>query len=268
MTDDFILQALVAGIGIALMAAPLGCFVAWQRLAYFGDTIAHAALLGVVLALMFHMEHAMGIGLVALAVSTAVYYLEREKKMSSGMLLGLFAHGALALGLVLIALSHDIVFDINGLLFGDILAVNIDDIAGIYVIAIAILGFIAANWRNLMRMTIHPDIAMVEGVAVGRLKWMLMCAIALAVAISIKLVGILLITSMLIIPAAAVRSLARTPTQMVGLAMIAGILSVGGGLSVSLRLDTPSGASIILVAMVIFIAAYAAGKLRSIITGT
>lgn len=268
MLDPFIIKAFTAGIGIALMTGPLGCFIAWQRLAYFGDTIAHAALLGVALALFMQMDLNLGIIVISLLLTGVVVYLERERKLASDTLLGIAAHGALALGLVWISLSRRISVDINGLLFGDILIVNHSDIVLIYGMAAAVVLLLTFCWRDLMRLTLHADIARVEGVPAERLRLLLMLTIALTVAVSIKIVGILLITSLLIIPAASARYFARTPTQMALLAAVAGIASVSGGLYASLEWDTPTGPSIILVALVLFIFAYVFARLRSTTTGT
>lgn len=259
--DPFLIKALIAGIGVAIASGPLGCFIAWRRMAYFGDAVAHAALLGVALALLAGIDLRLGIIAVALLIAAAVTRLEHGRMLAVDTLLGMAAHGALALGLVIIALSPAINVDINGLLFGDILAVDDNDIALIWAFALAALGWLVCHWRNLMRLTLHPDIAEVEGVPARRLHLVLMLVIALAVAVAIKVVGVLLITSLLIIPAAAARSFARTPTAMAALAALAGILSVAGGLLASLAWDTPSGPSIILAAMGIFAASFATKKL-------
>ncbi len=251
--DPFILKALLAGIGVALMCGPLGCFVAWQRMAYFGDTIAHAALLGVVAALLLDWNPEYGIMLVSLLLAVLVARLERQKQLASDTLLGIAAHGALALGLVLLALSKTITLDINGLLFGDILAVSDSDIALIYMVTAAVLFIIATLWKKFLRMTIHADIAEVEGIDVRGLRLVLMLVVAAAVAVSIKIVGILLITSLLIIPAATARTFSTTPTQMACRAAVAGVIAVTLGLYGSLQFDTPSGPSIILAALAIFL---------------
>lgn len=263
--DPFILKAFVAGTGIALMTGPLGCFIAWQRMAYFGDTIAHAALLGVVLALLTHGDLTTGIMVVAVAISVGVFWLEGHRQHAFDTLLGMFAHGALALGLVLIALTKSITIDVNGLLFGDILAVSAHDISLIYGMAAIIGGMMFAAWRNLLRMTLHSDIAQVEGVPTARLRLMLMLTIALTVAVSIKVVGMLLITSLLIIPAAAARYFATTPTQMAIMASLIGVLAVSAGLYESLQFDTPSGPSIILAALAIFVIAAFLGRAKRLI---
>ncbi len=262
MIDLFILHALLAGVGIALVAGPLGCFVAWRRLAYFGDAMAHAALLGVVLALLLGQGIALGLAAVAVVVTLAVYRLERHALLATDTLLGVAAHASLALALVVLSQSPSIQLDVNGLLFGDILAVGMHDIALVYAVAMLVGLFLWRNWRGLMRMVVHADIAQVEGVATERLRFWLMLAIALAVALSIQVVGILLVTSLLIIPAAAVRYVAHTPTQMALLSIPCGMASVAGGLFASLRFDTPSGPSIILAALALFLLAFGWQRLR------
>lgn len=255
MPDLFLLHALLAGIGVALMAGPLGCFIAWRQLTYFGDAVAHAALLGVVLALLLNADANAGILAVAAAITLAVFWLQREKRLHSNTILGVCAHGALALGLVLLSLSTSITLDVNGLLFGDILAVSMRDIALIWGMAALVLGMIIISWKPLMRLTLHADIAAVEGTPVHALEFRLMLAIALAVAVSIKLVGMLLITSLLIIPAASARYFSRTPTQMALVSCLTGIIAVAGGLAASLTWDTPAGPSIILAGLGIFVVA-------------
>jgi zinc transport system permease protein len=255
MLEPFFIKAIVAGIGVAIMCGTLGCFVAWQRLAYFGDTIAHAALLGVVLSLMMDSSMDFGIIAVSLGLAASVAYFERHKQLASDTLLGIAAHGALAISLVLLSFSS-ITVDIGGYLFGDILAVNWNDIALIYVVTAAILFAVKHLWRDLMRVTLHADIAKVEGVNVARTKLFLMLLIALAVAVSIKIVGMLLITALLIIPAAIARYFSATPLDMIKFSTIAGVVAVTVGLGGSLTWDTPSGPSIIVAALVVFLVAH------------
>lgn len=257
MLEPFIIHALIAGLGVAAMSGMLGCFIVWQRLAYFGDTIAHAALLGVVLGLLLNIPLELSIIIVSLAIALGIAWMQHHRHFAVDTLLGIAAHGALALGLVLLALSREITVDINHYLFGDILAASSQDAARIWHCALLVLMVLGLRWRNLLRMALHPDIAQVEGVPVRRMRLLLMLTIALVVAVSIKAVGMLLVTSLLIVPAACARYLSRTPTQMAILATLAGMLAVTGGLATSLAVDTPTGPTIILVAMALFIMCYA-----------
>lgn len=249
MFETFLIHAWLAGLGISLMTGSLGCFIAWQRLSYFGDTVAHAAMLGVVLALLFGMNTTVGVVAIGVLIALIVSTMHDEYTLHADSVLGIAAHGALALALVILSLSRGITLDINGLLFGDILAVSKVDLLTIYGAAIIILGTIIMQWKPFMRFVIHADIAKVEGQNTARTRMLLMLLIALVVAISIKLVGILLITSLLIIPAASARFIASSPTQMAVFATIASVAAVTIGLIASLHADTPTGPSIILAAL-------------------
>lgn len=250
--DDFVLRALIGGIGVSLVAGPLGCFVVWRRMAYFGATLAHSALLGVALGLLFDASVNLGIIVVCLALAFALVGLERDRRFASDTLLGILAHGALALGLVAVAFLDTVRIDLMAYLFGDILAVTPTDIGWIYAGGAVCLGGLAVIWRPLLSVTVQEDLARVEGVPVERIRLVFMLSIALVIALAMKIVGVLLIVSLLIIPAAAARRFATTPEQMAALAALIGALAVAGGLLASLHFDTPAGPSIVVAAAVLF----------------
>jgi zinc transport system permease protein len=250
--DDFILRALVAGIGVALIAGPLGCFVIWRRMAYFGATLAHSALLGIALGFLFEIGVVAGIVATCIAVAALVAMLERSRHLSSDTLLGILAHGALACGLVAIAFLEGVRVDLMSYLLGDILAVDGGDIALIYAGGAAALAALVVMWRRLLAITVQEELARVEGVPVAAVRLAFMLVIAVVIAVAMKIVGVLLIVSMLIIPAAAARRFATTPEQMAVIAAAIGCAAVAGGLGASLAWDTPTGPSIVATATAIF----------------
>ena len=253
MLDDFFMRALIAGIGVAIVAGPLGCFIVWRRLAYFGDTLSHAALLGVALAFLLQLNITFAVFTVSAGVALALLMLQARASLSSDSLLGLLAHSALAIGLVVLAFMTWVRIDLMGFLFGDILAVSITDILVIYLGGALVLGVLAAIWRPLFAATVNRELADAEGLNVGRANFIFMLLMAGVIAISMKIVGVLLITAMLIIPAAAARRFASGPEQMALLAALIGVVSVVGGLYGSLQWDTPSGPSIVVAALVLFV---------------
>jgi zinc transport system permease protein len=253
MLDDFFTRALVAGIGVALVAGPLGCFIVWRRLAYFGDTLSHAALLGVALAFMFEINITFAVFCVSACVSIALLLLQRRGTLSSDALLGLLSHSALAIGLVVLAFMTWVRIDLMGFLFGDILAVSKPDIAVILIGGLGVLAVLAAIWRPLFAATINTELAEAEGMNPARVNIIFMLLMASVIAISMKLVGVLLITAMLIIPAAAARRFASGPEQMALLAAGIGAAAVVGGLFGSLEWDTPAGPSIVVAALGLFV---------------
>ena len=225
MFDDFFIRALVAGIGIAFVAGPLGCFVVWRRLSYFGDTLAHSALLGVTIAYSLEFNIAVSIFLISSVIALILIKLQKETNLPSDALLGLLAHSSLAVGLVVIGFLTFIRFDIMGLLFGDILAVNKKDLMTIWVGGALILLVLRLIWRSLFASTVNYELAQAEGLNPDRAKAVFTILLAAIIAISIKLVGVLLITGMLIIPTAMARNLSDNPKKMVIFSIIGGPVS-------------------------------------------
>ncbi|AYG66532.1 MULTISPECIES: zinc ABC transporter permease subunit ZnuB [unclassified Rhizobium] len=253
MFDDFFLRAVVAGVGLALTTGPLGCFIIWRRMAYFGDTISHSALLGVALSLLFQLNLTLSVFAVAALVSILLLFLQRRQALSADALLGILSHATLAIGLVIVAFMSWVRIDLIAFLFGDILAVSQSDIAVIWGGGILVLAAIVWLWRPLLASTVNPELAEAEGLRPERARLLFMLLMAVVIAIAMKIVGILLITALLIIPAATARRFAATPETMAIFASLLGAIAVVGGLFGSLRYDTPSGPSIVVAALVLFI---------------
>jgi zinc transport system permease protein len=250
--DDFFTRAILAGLGIAAITGPLGCFVVWRKLAYFGDTLSHAALLGVALSLLFSVHITLAVFVMSLAVALALLALQKRSALSSDALLGMLSHGSLAIGLLTLAFMTWVRFDLMGLLFGDLLTVTKTDIVVIYVGGAFVLAAIVWAWKPLFAVTVNRDLAVAEGYNAAAYDILLMLLLAAVVAVSIKIVGVMLITSLLIIPAGAARRLSTGPVMMALLSIVVGGLAVLGGLYASLNFNTPSGPSIVVVALVLF----------------
>ncbi|CUX16279.1 ABC transporter, membrane spanning protein (Zinc) [Agrobacterium fabrum str. J-07] len=253
MFDDFFVRAMVAGIGVALTAGPLGCFVVWRRMAYFGDTMAHSALLGVALSLLLQLNLIVSVFLVASAVSILLIFLQRRQALSSDALLGILSHSALAIGLVIVAFMSWVRIDLVSFLFGDILAVTRSDIALIWGGGLVVIVSMVFLSRSLLASTVNTELAEAEGLNPERSKLIFTLLMALVIAIAMKVVGIMLITSLLIIPAATARRFSSTPEVMAVVASLIGAVAVVGGLFGSLTYDTPSGPSIVVAAVILFV---------------
>ena len=254
LLDTFLLRAALAGIGVALIAGPLGAFVVWRRMAYFGDTVAHAALLGVALALALEIDVMAGVLAVALVVALAVAG-GTGGRYAADTLLGVLAHGGLAVGLVVLAFIPGARGDLTAWLFGDILAVSAGELAFIWAAAALCGAGLAGFWRPLLNSTINEELACAEGGNPRRDRLLLMLALALLVATGLRVVGALLITAMLILPAAVARPLARSPGAMAALAALAGLVSVLAGLALAWFADAPAGPSIVVAALILFVLA-------------
>jgi zinc transport system permease protein len=252
MLGDFFSRAMAAGVGLALVTGPLGCFVVWRRMAYFGDTMAHSALLGVALAFLLNINLTLGVFAVAALVAGVLIVLQRQATLSTDALLGILSHSTLAVGLVIVGFLTTARIDLMAFLFGDILAVSLTDVFVIYGGGILILALLAWFWRPLLASTVNADLAEAEGMRPEAARLLLMVLMASVIAIAMKLVGVMLITSLLIIPAATARRLSATPEQMAVMASILGALAVAGGLFGSRTWDTASGPSIVVAALLLF----------------
>lgn len=252
MLDDFFARALLAGIGVACVTGPLGCFVVWRKMAYFGATLSHSALLGVALALLVNIDPMIGVLVQCIVIVPALLLLERHSELSTDSHLGILAHGTLALGLVLFGLMTWVRVDLMGYLFGDILAVSKSEVLLIYVAGSAVIGALLWIWRPLLASTVNHDIAAAEGLRPDRARIAFMFLLAGVIAIGMKLVGILLIVSLLIIPPAAARAMAGSPERMALGSALIGILAVVSGLHASKWWDVAAGPAIVLAALIIF----------------
>lgn len=251
--DDFFLRAMLGGIGVAVITGPLGCVVVWRRMAYFGAALSHAALLGVALGFVLDINLTLGVVIVCLALALGLSALERHTMLTSDSLLGIMAHAMLALGLVTLSFMQHLRVDLMGYLFGDVLAISWTDIYLIGILAATTLALLISIWRALLSLTVNPDLARVEGVNVERVRLCFVLMLAMVIAIGMKVVGILLVVSLLIIPAASARMISRTPEQMAIIAAGLGVLSVALGLSGSWHWDVPAGPMIVVVAGAVFL---------------
>ncbi|MEM6406786.1 MAG: iron chelate uptake ABC transporter family permease subunit [Pseudomonadota bacterium] len=261
MLDDFMVRATLAGVGLACAAAPLGCFVVWRRMAYFGDATAHAAVLGVALSLALDMSIFPGVLITALAMALVVTLLSR-RGYALDTLLGVLSHSALAIGLVAVSFLSGVRIDLMAYLFGDLLAVSRTDLAVIWGGAVIVVALIAWRWRALLTSTLNEDLAYASGLDPKREQLVLTLSLAITVAVAIKVVGVLLIAALLIIPAAASRGLARTPEAMAVVAGCIGAFSAVAGLQGAYIFDTPAGPSIVCVAAICFVIFDLAGLRR------
>ena len=253
---DFLLYALLAGLALAIVAGPLGSFVVWRRMAYFGDTLSHAALLGVALGFLLDISPTIAVTVGCLLLAVLLVTLQQRQSLASDTLLGILAPSTLSLGLVVLSFMHEVRIDLMAYLFGDLLAISPTDLMWIIGGSAAVLTLLVALWRPLLAITVHEELAMVEGLPIAALRLTLMLLIAVVIAVAMKIVGVLLITSLLIIPAAAAQRHARSPEQMALGASLLGMLAVCGGLALSWFKDTPAGPSIVVCAASLFLLSF------------
>ncbi len=250
---EFLLLPLLAGLGIAAVAGPLGAFVVWRRMAYFGDTLAHASLMGVALGFILSINPNIAVVCGCSLLAFLLILLQQNRSIATDTLLGILSHSTLALGLIIVSLMPGQVLNLNAYLFGDLLSATKEDVLTVYLIGTAVLMAIFIYWRKLLAITVNEELANVEGVPVFKVKAILMLLMALVIAIAMKIVGVLLITALLIIPAATARRLAKSPESMAMLASLIACIAVIGGIAGSVFVDSPTGPSVVVTAAILFL---------------
>jgi len=254
MLDDFYVRALIVGVMVAVLAAPFGCFVVWRRMAYFGDTMAHSALLGITLSLLLEIHTGIGVFAIALLSALALVYLQRRSDLPTDTLLGILSHSSLALGLLAIGLLTGGGVDVLSYLFGDVLSVGRSDILVTAITALLSLALLAVIWKPLLASTVNEDLAIAEGGKPQLVQTLYLLLLAAVIAVTVRIIGVLLITALLVIPAATARRFASGPEAMAMIAAVCGAVSVLIGLTASLQWDTAAGPSIVVATLLVFLA--------------
>lgn len=257
MLDDFYIRSMLAGVFVALLAAPFGCFVIWRRMAYFGDTMAHSALLGITIALFFEIHVNAGVFIIAVITALSMVYLQKRSDLPTDTLLGILSHSSLALGLLAIGFMSNSNIDILSYLYGDVLSVGRQDIIIIAATTVAALIVLAIIWKPLLASTVNEDLAVAEGARPHHVQLIYLLLLAAVIAVTVRIIGVLLITALLVIPAATARRFAKNPETMAVLAAIFGAIAVVIGLAASLQWDTAAGPSIVAATLLLFLASSA-----------
>lgn len=246
--DDFLLRALAAGMGIAVIAGPYGCLLVWRRMAFFGGALAHGSLLGVAIGLLLGISPTAALILFCIFAAILVALGERQRRLPSDTVLAIVAHTALALGLVVVSFLDAVRIDLMSYLVGDILAVSDFDLIVVGAGVVLALGGLALLWRPALAIIVNEDLARIDGVAVERVNAIMLVLTALVIAVAIKLVGILLVVALMVVPAGAARRVAQSPEQMIVWSAGCGVVAVILGLGASSLWDTQSGPSIVVAA--------------------
>lgn len=238
---------------VAILAAPFGCFVVWRRMAYFGDTMAHSALLGITIALLLDIHVGIGVFVIALGTALAMVYLQKRSNLPNDTLLGILSHSTLALGLLAVGLMTNSNVDVMSYLFGDVLSVGRSELVIIAATTTIALCLLLMIWKPLLAATVNEDLAIAEGARPQLIQLIYLLLLAAVIAITVRIIGVLLITALLVIPAATARRFVSNPESMAVLAGIFGVIAVVAGLAASLQWDTAAGPSIVVATLIIFL---------------
>jgi zinc transport system permease protein len=251
--DDFLLRAVLAGLIMVVIAAPMGCLMVWQRLAFLSDTLGHAAVLGVGLGLMLQLEPIFGVLAVALVI---VFSLSRVSSFNSALsetTLAIISHTGLAGGIILVGLLPGPAVNLEAILFGDLLATTSADLLNLLLTTVLLLVLLLRHWRAFVAVSVSREIAQAEGIEVRRIQFLMYIMIALLVAVMMKVMGVLLIAAMLVIPTTSARLFSRSPEQMVYISGLYGLFALGGGITSSFHFDWQTGPAIVVSATVLLL---------------
>ncbi len=251
--EDFISRALISSLAVAIIAGSLGCFVIWKRLSYFSDSISHSALLGVGLGIISGLGINFGLIIVGIIFAVLVVFLQNRGMLSNDAILGIFSHIALSIGIVVLGFVGDPNTDYFAYLFGDILSITVSDIYWIFVVLAIVLVLLFIYWKKLLLLTLNEELATAEGLNKIFYELLFMFLIALAVTVSVRIVGVLLITSLLIIPPAIARVFSRSPLSMIFGSIVVSVITVIIGLYASIGFDIATGPAIVITLGFFFI---------------
>jgi len=261
-TEAFMLRAFLVALCLAPLCALLGVFVTARRMSFFSDTISHAALAGVALGFWLGLANpTLPLVAVSLLVAAAIFWLRENTELLTDTIMALLLAGSVAVGITILSLLKSRPSDIQGYLFGDILAIGWTDVwlaAGLFGV-IGTLIFVRLNELSLI--TAQEEIAHVCGVPVRRLNYLFVIVLTFTVAITIRLLGIVLVTSLLVIPPAAARSLSRNLRQQILFSLAFGLAGGMGGIVLSYQLDVPAGPAIVLTSIALFLMSLGANRL-------
>lgn len=253
LTLPFVQRAIIAGCIIGIAAAFLGVFITLRNMSFYADTISHTALAGIALGALFNITPFIAAVIFCVALGIMTVYLKNRSAVALDTVIGVMFAGGVALGVAILSRLQGYRAELFTFLFGDILAVTWDDIWLATLLSVAIVIFLLYTSKRLLLSTFASDLTYVRGIAVQRLEYAFFIVTSLTIALSIKVIGIILMTGLLIIPAAIAKNLAQSFKQTVGYAMIASVIATVSGMIVSFYSDLPSGPSIILVGTIGFI---------------
>ncbi|NNE62468.1 MAG: metal ABC transporter permease, partial [Gammaproteobacteria bacterium] len=231
LLDDFVIRALIAGLLMVSIAAPMGCLMVWQRLAFLSDTLGHAAVLGVGIGIGLQLHPMLGVLAVVLLIVLSLSRVNSLNNALSETTLAIISHSGLAAGIILLGTLPNQNISLESILFGDLLATSTSDLMMIAITVAVLVFLLLHHWRSFVAVSVSREIAQAEGIEVKKTQFLMYLMIAMLVAVMMKVMGVLLIAAALVIPTSCARLVSRSPEQMVLFSAIFGIGSLAGGMT-------------------------------------
>ncbi len=251
--DDFLVRSVIAGLIMVAIAAPMGCLMVWQRLAFLSDTLGHAAVMGVGLGLLLEVTPVFGVLAVALLIVFSLNRVDSFNSALSETTLAIISHTGLAGGIILVGLLPAQSVNLEAILFGDLLATTSADLVRLLITTLVLLLLLLHHWRSFVAVSVSREIAQAEGIEVRKVQFLMYIMIALLVAVMMKVMGVLLIAAMLVIPTTSARLFSRSPEQMVAVSALYGLGALAGGIGSSFQFDWQTGPAIVVCATLLML---------------
>ena len=255
--DEYLWRSIAAGLIMVSIAAPMGCLMVWQRLAFLSDTLGHAAVLGVGVGLMLQLVPIVGVLAVALLIVFSLSRVSNFNTALSETTLAIISHTGLAGGIILVGLLPARSVNLEAILFGDLLATSRTDLLELLATTLVLAVLLVRHWREFVALSVSREIAQAEGIAVRRVQFLMYAMIALLVAVMMKVMGVLLIAAMLVIPTSSARLFSSSPEQMVAISALYGLGALGGGIASSYHFDWQTGPAIVVSATALLLVSLA-----------
>lgn len=257
----FMQRALIGAVLMGILGGLLGTFVTLRQLSFFSHAVGHAALVGVALGVLLHLNPTWMLLPFTLVFGVVVLYFIDKTDIASDSVLSIVLSGALAIGVILTSLIQGYRGNLMGVLFGDILAINNTDLILTLLVLVGGSIFLLSTLRQQILLTLNPAVAQVQGIPVQLYRYAFVVLLSLAVAVAIKAVGVLLVNAFLVIPASTAKLTSHHFTRFLVVSVIVGAISSIIGMMVSGLFNFASGPSIVLVQFVVFLAVFTWVKL-------
>jgi len=252
LSYPFIQRALIASLIVGILCPFVGNFVVLRKMSFFSDAISHSAFAGIAVGALLGIDLSLSSLVVAILIAFFIAFLSEKTTLSHDTIIGIAFSGSIATGILIIGMLKGYRMDVFTFLFGDILAITRTDLVLLLLICIISIGVLTVFLKPFLQITFNRELARIEGINVRVFEYMLFFIIAVVVTVSLKIIGIILVTSLLIVPAAAAKNLASSMKHLFVLSCVFGIISGITGLLGSVYLNTPSGPTIVLVSIGIF----------------
>jgi len=260
---EFFRNGLLVAVIAGALCGLLGVFVVLRGMSYIGHGLSHAVFGGAAASAVMKVNYFLGAGIWGIVSGVLIGRISRKRVIGADAAIGVVTTGSFAVGLMLLNRYGQAKRSIEAVLFGSVLGVQTADIVAVSAVAIGVLAIIVLGYRRLLYATFDPEVARISGVRVGTVEVLLMAMLSCTIIVTMRVIGTLLISALLVVPAATTRLMTNSFARMLTIAPIVGAVSSFVGMNLAYHWDTSASGTIIAVGVVAFAVVYAVGGIRS-----